>query len=90
MRAAGRFHAHTQLARQLLALNYTDYSPGKQSLIQRKRKYEEAIALVRGRDQELEKHLSYQLHLINEMIDAKKEATEFDSSQVVKPLLKYW
>ena len=78
------------LARQLLALNYTDYSHGKLSLIQRKNKYEQAIALVRGRDEELEKHLSYQLHLINEMIDAKKEATEFDSSRVLKPLLKYW
>ena len=78
------------LARQLLALNYTDYSHGKESLIQRKSKYEEAIALVRGRDAELEQHLSYQLHLINEMIDAKKELTEFDTSTVLKPLLKYW
>ncbi len=78
------------LARQLLALNYTDYSHGKQSLIQRKSQYEEAIALVRGRDAELEKHLSYQLHLINEMIDAKKEVTEFNTSRVLKPLLRYW
>lgn len=60
------------LARQLLALNYSDYSSEKQPLAQRKLEHKEAIALVNGRDAVLEKHLRIQLNRINEMIDARK------------------
>lgn len=61
------------LGRQLLALNYTDYSPDNQTLPQRKSAYAEAIDLIKGRDAELEKHLRIQLGRIEAMIDARKK-----------------
>jgi hypothetical protein len=61
------------LARQLLALNYTHEDRDDKPLMQKKAAYEEAVGLVRGYDAILEEHLNYQLHLINEMIDARKK-----------------
>lgn len=61
------------LARQLLALNYTNYSSGNQPLAQQKSAHEEALALVQGQDAELEKHLRIQLGRIEAMIDARKK-----------------
>jgi hypothetical protein len=61
------------LGRQLLALNYTDYSPDNQTLSQRKSAYEEAIDLIKGRDAELENHLRIQLGRIEAMIDARNK-----------------
>jgi hypothetical protein len=74
------------LGRQLLALNYTEYSSKDQPLNQRKSAYEEAIALVQDRDAELEKHLRIQLSRIEAMIDARKKLLNLKQPTISKGL----